>query len=87
MRQTIYMVFDESEDSMGCRCCRTQPNERILGLYANEEDAKAELKNLAKQDEDSGYKVKWDMDTSFESLGEDDHVVHQFALYTQEVIG
>jgi hypothetical protein len=84
---TVYAIIDDSEDSMGCSCCKSTTTERILAMYFNQEDAILELKNLAKQDEESGYKIKWENDEeghslemSFQSLDENGHCVHEFTI-------
>ncbi len=85
MSTTIYAVMNGSEDSMGCRCCKLTAGERIEGLFFDEYNAKDELKNLAKQDAEAGFKVKWSLnELSFESM-EDGHVVHEFYIETKEV--
>jgi hypothetical protein len=82
---TVYLVWDDSEDSMGCSCCKTTSDERLVAIYFNEEDARNELKSLAKQDEEAGHTIEWDTDGLWYEASEEDHVVHKYFVQAGEV--
>lgn len=82
---TVYCVWDDSEDSMGCACCKTTANERLLAMYFDLENAKEKLKDLAKQDAEAGYSIEWDVDELWVEAHEGDHTVHKFFVAADEV--
>lgn len=94
MRQTVYVIFNDHENPMACRCCRYEGPEYVHEIYADEAMAMRAIKELGEEWKSQGNMVEWGKASTTEDtydevkcLGNGEgHVVYRYFIMPMEVL-
>jgi hypothetical protein len=89
VKAMIYLIWDDHENPMGCRCCRYSGPEYLHGIFGSKEDAEKELETLARQDDvepEDRFTPIWMNDKAVLILGRsEEEFEHTFFVHAYEL--